>query len=254
LVEEALTQIGDSKLLEMDLMKNNIGTSLNLIKFIKMHEKSLKSLTLQLMSIPSHGWDFVGDLKEMRLESLSVEFYDGDNDMFAQFLLQNATTLKSLSLSYCGVSDIMLEVVSESLQNLEELDLGGEFIEITTGFAALQKLKHLKKFSGLSSGQNLVEAFGLVVNENMLELKAPFRGKTINFIARLGACLPNLRKIQTGIVSASQVKAILIGFPNLEALDINPDIVPMTLLHDINDHGVKLMFVDFHMIPRLSEE
>ncbi len=182
----------------MDLMKNTIGTSRN---------------------IPSAEWDFMGNLKEMRLEALSVEFYGGDNAVLLEFLLQNGSTLKSLALKYCGVSDGMLGVICESLKNLEQVNLGGEFEDFGIGLIAIRNLTKLKKFSTLS----VLEIFTAEVNETMLEIKAPFRGKTTNFIARLGACLPNMRNLCTGVVSAPQIEAIMLGFPHLKAFVMHPD-------------------------------
>jgi hypothetical protein len=83
----------------------------------------------------------------MRLEELSLSSYYGDSTVFLDFLRQNQSTLKSLSLDCSYLNDEMLEVICDLLPNLEELRLEGYLDNLNSGLLALQKLKKLKKFS-----------------------------------------------------------------------------------------------------------
>ncbi len=220
----------------------------NIVDLIKKQEKSLKRLLLELISDNPVDWSFMGDLKEMRLEAFDLSFYRDDPDVLLDFLRQNGSTLKSLSLTYCHLTDEKLEGVCELLPNLEELRLQEDFDNPESGILALQKLKKLKKFSICSLGEsNILESLTFAVNENMLEveIEAPLQDNTTEFIAKLATCLPNLRKFRSGFVSDSQVEAILIYFRKLEEMTIYPANNSKKVFQHINDFGRNLAVIDF---------
>ncbi len=88
----------------------------------------------------------------------------------------------------------------------------------------------------------------------MLEIEVFLLGVTTKFITELATCLPNLRKIETYYVSASQVKAILMHFKNLKELDIRVPKDPQETLQYINDYGSSLKRITLTGCRELSEK
>jgi hypothetical protein len=99
-----------------------------------------------------------------------------------------------------------------------------------------------------------LEGLTFAVNKNMQEIVDPLEDATAEFIARLGSFyLPNLRIIDTGYVSASRVKALVMHFPNLEYLIIR--IQPLRrILELINDYCDNLTHVSLDGCKDWSED
>jgi hypothetical protein len=70
----------------------------------------------------------------------------------------------------------------------------------------------------------------------------------------LGACLPNVRKIDTEDVSESQVNAILINFTNLKELKICVTKDLKDTLKCINEYGSNLTRITLSVDSEYSEE
>lgn len=167
-------------------------------------------------------WTFIGDLKEIRLERLSLSQYNGDNNLLQNFLRQNAS-LKSLGLTSCILTDQLLELICDSLKNLESLFFANDsFTNINSGLLALQKLTKLKTFCVhfLTADKNVLEGFTFVVNQNLVHIEASIDGATPEFCEKFAICVPNLNRFRMVIDSAPIVKEILQQCKNLKELGI----------------------------------
>ncbi len=251
----------DSSITGLDIRSRQIWRiNQKIVDFIKKQEKSLKRLHLDLFPDNPDDWNFLGDLEEMRLEGFELSNYRdnrGNRGMLLGFLRQNGLTLKYLSLTVYYLTDKMLEVICDA-SILEKLRLDGKYFFVSRGFLALQKLKKLKKLRLFSLvKKNILEGLATVVNENMLEIVAPLDDTSAEFIARLAICLPNLRKIYTATMSASQVKAVLKHFPNLKDLTIyvpeDSQKASKKILKRINKHGKNLSNIKLFGCTVLTE-
>jgi hypothetical protein len=242
--EDLLMDFRDCSITDFNICLTGTRFNKNIVAFIKTQEKSLKRWHLDPFN--SDIRTFMGDFKEMRLEELFLSYYRGDHAVLLDFLRQSQSTLKSLSLNYCDLTNEMLEGICESLINLEELHLHRRgFNDLSSGLLALQKLKKLRKFiADLNINVNVFKGFTVAVNDNMLEIEAPLGYASTEFIAQLDTCLPNLRKLSTRPVSAVQVKTILVNFKKLQDFTIHvPGISKRDskkILRIINDNGNKL--------------
>ncbi len=192
--------------------------------FIKLHGKSLKKLDVWNSFDSQKDSTLIGDLKDLSLEILSLTQYVNEGNLLQNFFCQLATTLKSLSLGYCGLTDQLLEAICDTLTNLETFRLDDRLENIDSGFQALQKLTKLKSFSvhkHLVLKKNVLEGFGFVVNENLVEIEAPIDGATPEFIEKFAACVPNLKRFNMGIDTTVIIKHVLQQCKNLNELTIN---------------------------------
>jgi hypothetical protein len=231
-----------------------IGNSVNhATSIIKNHEKSLKKLEIEYNSISPEEWNFIGNLKEMRLEELALHCYRGETNLFLDFLRQNAGILKSLRLENC-LSREMLELICGTLNDLEALYIYEDSWDDDYNHLAFQKLTKLKKFSfqlGLYD-LNALEGFAIVINENLENITAPIHGATPEFIEKFATCVPNLKNLTiTNSASPSAVKELLKLCKNLEKLwvlnirttfDRETEFLDFfgEFLESINDYGANL--------------
>ncbi len=206
--------------------------------FIKTQEKSLKDLRLWNYDNAFVGadWNFLTDLKELRLEKLDINAFNVDSMVLMSILRQNASTMKSLDLWRLLLTDEMLDEICESLKNLESLNLLATFSEVENGLLGLHKLKNLKQLSLCIfrwAETFTLEGLATGINENLLEICAPFTGITSDVISSLGISLPNLRKLRMDETEdVSQVKDVLQSFRKLEELNIYHE--------DLEDYSMRL--------------
>ncbi len=189
--------------------------------FIKNHEKSLKKLEIEYNSISHEEWNFIDNLKEMRLEELDLNNYEGDTNLLMEFFRQNANTLKSLCLDNCYFTREMLELICGTLNDLEALYLSQVSWDDDYNHLAFQKLTKLKKFwfQQAMHDLNALEGIAIVVNENLVEISAPIHGATPEFIEKFATCVPNLKNLTiNNSASPSAVKELLKQCKNLEKL------------------------------------
>jgi hypothetical protein len=276
--ERFLVDLRDCSVVDLYfLLTGHFTTNSNnnyLTSFIKNQEKSLKKLSIWNSLIRPADWNFIGDLKEIRLESLNLTRCRDDNNLLQNFLRQNAATLKFLSLTSCGLTDQLLETICESLKNLETLCLANDsFANINSGLLALQKLTKLKTFNVhfLSADKNVLEGFTFVVNENLVEIEATIDGASPEFIEKFADCVPNLAKFRMGFDSTCILREVLKHCKNLRELNIiNRRLVGLSRREDesfmqeiydlsgeildcVNDYGDNLIEVSLFTSDDLDE-
>jgi hypothetical protein len=209
----------------------------NVVAFIKKQEKSLIRLHFGLPANNLVDWSLLGDLKEMRLKKFELTNYRVVSTVLLDFLRQNGSTLKSLTLYYCVLTDEMLDGICESVKNLDTLRLASNFNDVSNGLLALQKLKNLRKLIVADTKRNVLEIFTVSVNQNKLEIETPLQDAPTEFIAQLRACLPSLRHIFSVSLSDSNVTNIVINFKNLEDVNYPPARMSRELLECIKKNG-----------------
>jgi hypothetical protein len=179
-------------------------SSLKLLPFLQSHQKTLKKLTLKVHSGEFKCVEFFADLKDLKLQTLSLNGIMCMSHLDYDFIFE-MKALEVLQINHRS---------SEQPQN--QLILSPECTDKLYKLTNLQKLE----INGFYSNCNILSGLRFDINENLTELKGPFRSVDQDFVEALARCLPNLRKL-TVLESNFQYTDVWKCFKNLEYLHIS---------------------------------
>jgi hypothetical protein len=184
-------------------------------RFLKVHEKSLKKLTIY------STMDISRDLKGLQLEFLSFSYHDSPG-WFE--LLEHQKELKVLKINLLEVFNDSIVNTICGLKSLETLKLDGSkrlWIELKSlrNLRYLENLKRLEIDGCLS--RNILDHLRLGIFNNLEDLDASIQGASLDSIIDMKFVTPNLRKIKLWTDSSDTIiNALLHTLEHLESMEI----------------------------------
>lgn len=201
----------------------------DLLPFLTSQEKNVRKLTLSSNSSDHNGTLFAS-LPNMRLEYFEYSNHyipPRNNSCFLNFLKQHCEDLKFFSISGGFACLSIINLVFETLVNLETLKIDYQLWDEfkSDSFDGVQNLVNLRSFTVEGNYQdlenfNILNGLSLAVNKYLEELKVPFIDTTNEFINELTTFIPNLKRLHVSAYSKLDVELALKSFKNLEILII----------------------------------